>query len=226
ELEMRVAQRTLELDETTHALSKSETRLALALEASQLGLWDWDLVSDQVHHSQLRELFGLDSQSVAVLADRKPRLHPDDLPTLRRALVEHMKGRSDGYAVEYRIRHEDGRWLWIEDRGRAVERAADGTVLRMIGTRRDITARKLREEEQRLASTVFEAASEGIIILSEQYRILAINQAFTQVTGHRREEVLGSNVLRLIGSEEARQQYQRIRLELEQQGSWQGELLE
>ncbi len=226
ELEMRVAQRTLELDETTHALSKSETRLALALEASQLGLWDWDLVSDQVHHSQLRELFGLDSQSVAVLADLKPRLHPDDLPTLRRALVEHMKGRSDGYAVEYRIRHEDGRWLWIEDRGRAVERAADGTVLRMIGTRRDITARRLREEEQRLASTVFEAASEGIIILSEQYRILAINQAFTQVTGHRREEVLGSNVLRLIGSEEARQQYQRIRLELEQQGSWQGELLE
>lgn len=81
ELEMRVAQRTLELDETTHALSKSETRLALALEASQLGLWDWDLVSDQVHHSQLRELFGLDSQSVAVLADLKPRLHPDDLPT-------------------------------------------------------------------------------------------------------------------------------------------------
>ncbi|ERI50516.1 hypothetical protein N878_25635, partial [Pseudomonas sp. EGD-AK9] len=112
ELEMRVAERTLELDEATHALGKSQARLALALEASELGLWDWDLESDQVHHSHLRELFGLDAEQVQVmLRDLTPRLHPDDLPTLRRALVEHMKGRSDGYQVEYRFKHADGHWL-------------------------------------------------------------------------------------------------------------------
>ncbi|PAU58324.1 putative bifunctional diguanylate cyclase/phosphodiesterase [Pseudomonas indica] len=226
ELEMRVAQRTLELDETSHALSKSEARLALALEASELGLWDWDLVSDEVHHSQLKEIFGIEPGETTVLRDLKPRLHPEDLPLLRRALVEHLKGRSDGYAIEYRVRHADGRWVWVEDRGRAVERDAEGRVTRMLGTRRNVSARKLREEEQRLAATVFEAASEGIFILDPDYRLLAVNQAFSEVTGYRREEVLGRGVNALVASREARRQYQMIRLELEQHGTWQGELIE
>lgn len=227
ELEMRVAERTLELDAASHALSKSQARLALAIEASELGLWDWNLESDEVHHSRLKEIFGLEPESVQVmLRDLKPRLHPDDLPVLRRALVEHMKGRSDGYQVEYRIKHADGRWVWIEDRGRAVERAPDGRVLRMLGTRRNISERKVQEEQQRLSATVFEAASEGIVILDPHYRLLAINQAFTLVTGYSREEVVGKNVAVLMSSRESRRQYQLIRLELESRGSWQGELIE
>jgi len=227
ELEMRVAQRTLELDDATHALGKSQARLALALEASELGLWDWNLQSDEVHHSQLKEIFGLEPEAVqAMLRDLKPRLHPDDLPLLRRALVEHLKGLTDGYQVEYRIRHAQGHWVWIEDRGRAVERDAAGRVLRMLGTRRDISARKQQEEQQRLAATVFEAASEGIVILDPAYRLLAANRAFSQVTGYRQEEVLGRSVATLISSRETRRQYQVIRLELETNGSWQGELIE
>lgn len=227
ELEMRVAERTLELDAASHALSKSEARLALALEASELGLWDWNLVSDQVHHSRLKEIFGIEAgEGMAMLRDLKPRLHPADLPLLRRALVEHMKGRSDGYQVQYRIRHADGRWVWIEDRGRAVERDDRGRVLRMLGTRRDISAWKGREEEQRLAATVFEAASEGIVILDRDYLLLAVNQAFSQVTGYPKDEVLGKSVASLVSSREARRHYQLIRQELEQSGSWQGEMVE
>ncbi|MET1076946.1 MAG: EAL domain-containing protein [Pseudomonas sp.] len=227
ELEMRVAQRTLELDETSHALSKSEARLALALEASELGLWDWDLVSDQVHHSRLQELFGLEpEQATTMLRDLKPRLHPEDLPLLRRALVEHLRGSSDGYRVQYRIRHAQGHWVWLEDRGRAVERDDRGRVLRMLGTRRDISAAMGREQEQRLAATVFEAASEGIVILDPDYLLLAVNQAFSEVTGYRREDVLGRSIATLVNSREARRQYQLIRQQLQQTGSWQGEMIE
>lgn len=227
ELEMRVAERTLELDETTHALGKSQARLALALEASELALWDWDLQSDQVHHSHLRELFGVEPGQVReMLRDLTPRLHPDDLPALRRALVEHMKGRSEDYHVEYRVRHADGHWVWIEDRGRAVERDASGRVLRMLGTRRNVSARRQQEEQQRLAAMVFEAASEGICILDPDYRLLAVNRAFSAVTGYGRDEVLGRRVTSLIGSREMRQQYQSIRQELDSTGSWQGELIE
>lgn len=227
ELEMRVAERTLELDETTYALSKSRARLTLAIEASELGLWDWNLQSDEVHHSQLKEIFGLEPDEVkAMLRDLKPRLHPDDLPVLRRALVEHMKGRSDGYQVEYRIKHAAGHWVWIEDRGRAVERDDDGRVLRMLGTRRNISLRKVQEQQQQLAATVFEAASEGIVILDPDYRMLSVNQAFSQVTGYRQEEVVGRSVMSLISSSDSRRQYQMIRLELESSGSWRGELIE
>ena len=227
ELEIRVAQRTLELDDASHALGKSEERLALALEASELGLWDWNLETDEVHHSHLESIFGISQEEVkGVLSHLKPRLHPDDLPVLRRALVEHLKGRTDGYCVEYRVRHADGRWRWVEDRGRAVERNAQGQVLRMLGTRRDITARKLVDEQQRLAATVFEACGEGIVILDADYLILSVNQAFSDVTGYRKDEVLGRSVATLISSRETRRQYQLIREQLELHGSWRGELVE
>ncbi|WP_236715589.1 GGDEF domain-containing phosphodiesterase [Pseudomonas sp. BMS12] len=227
ELEIRVAQRTLELDDASHALGKSEARLALALEASELGLWDWNLQTDEVHHSHLESIFGIRQEDVkGVLTHLKPRLHPDDLPLLRRALVEHLKGRSDGYCVEYRVRHADGRWRWVEDRGRAVERNEQGEVLRMLGTRRDITERKRQDEEQRLAATVFEATGEGIVILDADYLLLSVNQAFSEVTGYRKDEVLGRSVATLVSSREARRQYQLIREQLELHGSWRGELLE
>ncbi|WP_275628021.1 EAL domain-containing protein [Pseudomonas sp. 273] len=208
-------------------LSNSQARLAMALEASELGLWDWNLRTDEVHHSRLREIFGLDQDAVrSMRADLRPLLHPDDVPLLRRALADHLRGRTDGYRVEYRVRHADGHWVWVEDRGRVMARDARGKVTRMLGTRCDVSARKRREEEQRLAATVFEAASEGIVILDADYRLLAVNQAFSRVTGHRPEEVIGEVAANLSGNPETRRQYLLIREELERVGSWQGELLE
>ncbi|UVE45621.1 putative bifunctional diguanylate cyclase/phosphodiesterase [Pseudomonas chlororaphis] len=226
-LESRVTQRSLELDAANQALSKSEARLALALKASQLGLWDWNLQTDEVHHSHIKELFGLEPEFVrAMLSHLKPLLHPEDLPLLKRALVEHLKGRTEDYLVEYRVRHGDGHWVWIEDRGRAVERGPGGRVLRMVGTRRDISASKQQEEQQRLSAMVFEAASEGIVILDPDYVLLAANQAFSRVTGYQIEDMLGRNVVDLPCSRDARRHYPVIHQALEQHGSWQGELVE
>ena len=226
-LEQRVAQRSLELDAANQALKKSEARLGLALKASELGLWDWNLQTDEVHHTQLKELFGLEPEYVtAMLGHLKPRLHPQDVPLLKRALVEHLKGRTEDYQIEYRVRHEDGHWVWIEDRGRAVERTSNGRVIRMVGTRRDISTRKELEEQRRLAATVFEAASEGIVILDPDYALIAINQAFSHVTGYQIEDMLGRNVVELPCSRDARRHYPVIHQALEQHGSWQGELVE
>ena len=226
-LEGRVTQRSLELDAANSALVKSEARLALALKASELGLWDWDLQTDEVHHTQVKELFGLEPAYVtAMLGHLKPRLHPEDLPLLKRALIEHLKGRSEDYQVEYRVRHAEGHWVWVEDRGRAVERAASGRVIRMVGTRRDISTGKELEEQRSLAATVFEAASEGIVILDPDYALIAANQAFSQVTGYQIDDMLGRNLVELPCSRDARRHYAQIRQALEQQGRWQGELVE
>ena len=226
-LEARVAQRSLELEVASQALSKSEARLALALKASELGLWDWNLQTDEVHHTQLKELFGLEREYVtAMLSHLTPRLHPQDLPALKRALIEHLKGRSEDYQIEYRIRHSDGHWVWIEDRGRAVERSASGRVLRMVGTRRNISASKELEQQQQLAATVFEAASEGIVIFDPNYALLAANQAFTRVTGFNIDDMLGRNVVDLPCSRDARRHYSIIRQALKAHGTWQGELVE
>jgi diguanylate cyclase (GGDEF)-like protein/PAS domain S-box-containing protein len=226
-LEEHVAQRSQQLDQANQALGKSEARLALALDASELGLWDWDLRTDEVHHTALDRLFGIVPQSMPILLKHlRPRLHPDDLPALKHTLIEHLKGRSEDYRVEYRLRHDDGRWLWIEDRGRAVERTPGGRVLRMVGTRRDITCLREQEEQQRLAATVFEAMSEGIVVLDPEFRVLAVNQAFTHITGYLPAACMGELLLDLPCSRDLRRHFPQIHQALLEQGGWQGEVVE
>lgn len=219
-LERRVAERTAELRE-------SEARLTLALEASELGMWDWDLAHGDVHHSRMEVIFGVGASDRLRLADqRRPELHADDLSRVRRDLIAHLKGETDTYAVQYRALLQDGSTVWIEDRGRVMERTADGRAVRMIGTRRDISESHRQAEQLRLAATVFEAAGEGMAIMDAEFRLLAVNQACCTLSGYAREELVGRSVARLASSEDSRQQYAAIRECLSRDGYWQGELIE
>lgn len=226
-LEVSVAERNRALDQANQALSKSEERLALALGASELGLWDWNLQTDEVHHTELKRLFGMEGDSAPMMLKHlRPRLHPDDLPLLKKTLIDHLKGRTTDYRVEYRVRHEDGHWLWVEDHGRAVERGSRGRVLRMIGTRADISKRKAWQQQLSLAATVFEAVSEGIVVLDAAFSVLAVNHAFTHITGYSEAEAKGCNFIELPCSADARLQFQAICQALEDRGGWQGEVVE
>ena len=225
-LEHSVQERTTELKEALLALEKIQERLELALDASQLALWDWNLATDEIHHTRVKSIFGLEHEQVrGVLSDLRPLLHPDDLPVLRTAMLEHMKQKTESYIVEYRVKHSAGHWVWIEDRGRAVERDATGYVLRMLGTRRDISAQKQHDEELWLASKVFDAGTESIVVMDSQFIILAINKAYSAVTGYSREDVVGYAGLVNQHNAELREQYQLIRAAIKEHGSWQGEAL-
>ncbi|MCQ4312268.1 EAL domain-containing protein [Pseudomonas stutzeri] len=219
-LEQRVAERTVELRE-------SETRLTLALEASELGLWDWDLEHDEVHHSRMEVIFGIGKNGRLRLIDRqRSEVHPDDLQRVRMDVIAHLKGETDLYTVRYRAIQTDGSYVWIEDRGRVIQRDASGRALRMIGTRRDISETHRQDEQQRLAATVFDAAGEGMAILDAEFRLLAVNDACCALSGYTREELIGHSVARLASSEDSRQQYASIRDGLLRDGIWQGELVE
>jgi diguanylate cyclase (GGDEF)-like protein/PAS domain S-box-containing protein len=84
----------------------------------------------------------------------------------------------------------------------------------------------LSKSPPRLAATVFEAASEGIVIFDPDYRILAINQAFSQVTGFTEEEMVGRTVTDIASSRDIRRHFAAIRHSLDLTGNWQGELVE
>src|SRR5690606_27768427 len=200
-LEHRVNQRTIELQQT-------QARLSMALEASALGLWDWDLESDLVYHSHLEEIFGLSEPQLTMRGVLKPRLHPDDVERVNRALIDHFK-HGTPYCVEYRVRHQQGHWVWVEDNGRAVQRDSNNRAIRMIGTRRDITARRQRHEQERLAATVFEATSDGIFILDPDQQILAVNQAFRVITGYPARDVIGRKLTSLSNDPETLDTYAR-----------------
>ena len=217
-LEHRVTQRTAELQQT-------QTRLSMALEASALGLWDWNLHSDTVYHSHLQEIFGLPGTEVTMRGDLKPRVHPDDAGPVRAALINHFK-HGTPYCIEYRVLHQQGDWVWVEDNGRAVERDSDNRALRMIGTRRNITTRRQQHDRERLAATVFEATSDGIFILDPQHRILAVNQAFSVITGYPAEDMIGQPLFTRSSDPETLDTYARMRTALHSQDRWEGEVYE
>ncbi|WP_448132458.1 EAL domain-containing protein [Stutzerimonas chloritidismutans] len=226
-LEQRVVERTAELAQLAEELGESEARLNLALDASGLGLWDWDLQNNHVHHSRLEVVFGIGRQHrYDEDGSPLPDIHPKDLEGVRAILIAHLKGETEQFAVEYRALRADGSEIWLEDRGRVIQRDAAGRALRMIGTRRDISELRRQAEQQRLAATVFEAASEGMVIMNDHYRVLAVNDACCALSGYSREELLGHSVARIAGSPESQRQYQTMREALELHGHWQGELIE
>ncbi len=130
------------------ALRESEYRLDLALQASGLAVWDYDLVTGRVRFSpHWWSILGYESDETALRIDPWEQLtHADDLARLKAALAAHLKGSVPVLDAEYRMRAKSGEWRWIRTVGRVVERDAGGRAVRMTGTHGDITLRKRHEE--------------------------------------------------------------------------------
>ncbi len=127
-------------------LMASEVRYALISRASSDGIWDWDIPSGQVYFSaRWREIVGAESsRKLFSLDDWLSRLHPEDIDRVRREIDDHVAGLTLQLDTEYRIRHGDGRYLWMQCRGIAL-RNNQGEPIRMAGSQSDITLRKTYE---------------------------------------------------------------------------------
>jgi diguanylate cyclase (GGDEF)-like protein/PAS domain S-box-containing protein len=143
----------LQADRARERIDHAE-RIELALTSASLALWDRDVPKGKhVPDATTGAMLGYSADELRRSGIYwEEMLHPDDLPAARQMLDAHLRGDSEAYEAEYRMRHKDGRWVWIHRRGKVVERSIEGAPLRMVGTRMDITERRLAEDEiQRLA---------------------------------------------------------------------------
>jgi PAS domain S-box-containing protein len=133
------------------ALREREERLQLAIRGGDLGLWDWDVPSGRVvFDDRWATALGYDPAEIAPNLESWSRLvHPDDWPAIHAALDPHLRGATAEYECEVRLRHRDGHWVWVLDRGRVVERGPDGAALRVAGTHLDISTRMEAEARHR-----------------------------------------------------------------------------
>lgn len=136
-------------------LRACEERCVLVEAAIDEGTWDWDLRSGRRYLSpRWKELLGYRPDELdGVDATDSELIHPDDRDAARRALRGHLEA-GERYQVELRMRHRDGSWRWMLNRGQAVPDTA-GRPQRMVGSTADITQRRqaqavLRAEDQRL----------------------------------------------------------------------------
>ena len=130
-------------------LKQSRENLALAIEGSGVGLWDWQIQSGEaVFNERWAGILGYTLEELSPLSIQTwgKFCHPDDLQRSQALLDRHFMGLSEQYECEVRMRHKDGRWIWILDRGRVTEWDQEGRPKRMSGTHLDISERRRMQE--------------------------------------------------------------------------------
>jgi len=149
-LDKQLPQESADADKRSPGLLESEERLRLALEAGQMGTWEWTVATNEVIWSpSLEAIHGLAPGTFAgTFADYQKDIHPEDREQILRAIARTLEQGSD-HRVEYRIVRPDGSARWVEGRGKLI-RDRSGAALRMIGVCIDVTERKRNEEQQKL----------------------------------------------------------------------------
>ena len=129
-------------------------------------------------------------------------IHPDDRETVAEADRAHLDGKTPFFEAEFRMRHRDGHWMWILDRGKAIERDEEGRLVRAIGSLTDITRRKeaearltvsaamLADEKERLRVTL-QSIGDAVICTDAANRVTFMNPIAEKLTGVAGGEALG-----------------------------------
>ncbi|MEI8096029.1 MAG: PAS domain-containing protein [Spirochaetales bacterium] len=135
-------------------------RLELVLEGARLGSWDWWLKTDEVvFDSRWCRMLGLDPATTPMtLSTWENLVHPDDLPAAYQDIETYLQGKTPFYENTHRMRHADGHWLWILDRGRISEYGPDRKPVRFTGCHFEITESK---ELQALSESIQKMAKIG-----------------------------------------------------------------
>ena len=181
------------------ALRESEQRLALTLEATNDGLWDWNFpTGEAVFSPRYYTMLGYEPyefpQSYTAWREL---VHPRDVRAAERKIDAAVKS-SESYAVELRLRTKSGDWRWILSRGKVVERDVEQRPLRMVGTHTDVTelrrAERSAAERSHFLEELLETLPVPVFYKDTDLRYVGCNEAFPRLLGRSRDEVIGKSV--------------------------------
>ncbi len=196
-------------------LEMIEERYELALQASQAGLWDWNIRTGEMYTSPDQwELLDYRSDAAGPSAPQR-FIHPEDRERVLEVLNQHLQGKSDEYRIEYRVREKSGEWTWFLDRGRVVERDDNHMPVRMTGTHVNITLQKKQDEaialvqqqlheavnyERNFLQTVIDSAGDPVMVIDLDYNLLLINRAAARLVrkGGEADALQGEKCYRLF----------------------------
>ncbi|UCI08856.1 PAS domain S-box protein [Mesorhizobium sp. B1-1-8] len=185
-------------------IAEAETRWNFALTSAGQGVWDLDMRKGGTTYSETWvNMLGYDEGEL----DGDPDLwltmiHPDDYQLVAEADRAHLAGETPFFEAEFRMRHKDGHWIWILDRGKAIECDADGRLIRAIGSLTDITQRKeaearlmvsaamLADEKERLRVTL-QSIGDAVICTDAANHVTFMNPVAEKLTGVAAGEALG-----------------------------------
>ncbi|MBI3346508.1 MAG: diguanylate cyclase [Burkholderiales bacterium] len=169
------------LERTEAVLAEDRQRMANVLEGTAAGTWDWHFDSGRliVNERWAQMLGRTRAELEPITVTTWERLcHVGDLIEANEVLKRHLEGQEERFSAEFRVRHADGHWVWVQSTGSVFQRAADGRPLRLAGTHMDISRRKADEQRLQDDARALEAAN-------RQLRDLAILDALTGAFNRR-----------------------------------------
>ena len=158
-------------------------QLRLSINASNIGLWDWDPVSGAASFSpEWRVQLGYGPDEIPdSMQEWESRVHPDDLAPALASLRRHLADATGKYAMEFRLRHKDGSYRWMGAQAQ-IFRDAAGKAVRVMGCHIDITERKLQEtalrEQQQFIRSTIDGLGANICVINAEGRIVVTNRAW------------------------------------------------
>ncbi|MBD3754856.1 MAG: sensor domain-containing diguanylate cyclase [Gammaproteobacteria bacterium] len=161
-------------------LEEKNQRLELVLQATGLGFWDWYPKTNQViYDARWAEMLGFRLDEIEQSQQTwKSRVHPDDLQQCYQDIQAHIDGKTEFYSNIHRMLHKNGHWIYILDRGKVVERDANGEPVRFSGTHSDITALKRIESE-------LQTKTENLEHVNRQLKQLSVTDGLTKMHNRR-----------------------------------------
>ena len=174
----------------------SEERLQLAIKASDLALWDWNIRDSQVYREAgWEKMLGYEETEISGDDASSARLiHPQDWRFIEQELKAYLQGKSPIYQVEFRMRCKNQDWKWILCSGKINERDSSGAPLRMTGTYKDITERKqaqyILQQSERRFRAIFNSSFGFTALLQPNGKIISLNQTALIFFGIEESEVV------------------------------------
>lgn len=187
-------EKDLELLFVQENLKFQRNRLDLIIEGTNAGTWEWNIQTGKtVFNEQWAEMLGytLEELSPTTIETWQDLIHPEDFKKAQKKLQKHFNGEIEEYNTEIRMQHKDGRWIWMNDRGKVISWDEKNKPLKMVGIHLDITESKMREKELRSLAEAMTNISDSVILTDDQFRIQYINKAAEKLFGYSIEELKG-----------------------------------
>ena len=172
-----------------------EERLALALRGSNDGIWDWNILDNTVYFSpRWKEMIGYsDEELPGELSDLIDRMHPDDIESTWANTNEYINSTAEYYEDIHRLKHKDGHWVWVLDRGKALY-DSNGRATRMIGTHTDISEAKALQLKAIHQKQIIEQIHDSVISTDLGGMITNWNSGSEILLGYSSKEVIGKHI--------------------------------
>jgi len=185
----------LERRQAEEAMREKNSRLNLAMQASDMTWWDMDITTGNVTFGERKaEMLGYLPENFSHYKDFMALVHPEDSDKPMHAMQGHLEGLFDKYESEYRILTRSGVYKWFYDIGSVVKRDPEGKPLVITGIVMDISMRKEASEAIRISEkrrlAILDTAMDGYWLLNKDGCLVEVNETYCRMSGYSSEELL------------------------------------